>query len=114
MPADELEYGIHGGDYETSIVKAIKPGWVQDQWLVSETPSMTGQKFLTLEGKIRFAWRMADISDSGICGDATQATAGKGSIIQERVTDILAEVFRELSEFEFSDIRAKAEAGAER
>ncbi|MCC3372672.1 creatininase family protein [Cohnella sp. REN36] len=106
---EELEYGIHGGDYETSIVMAIKPGWVQEQFLVSELPAMGGKKFLTLEGRIRFAWRMADISATGICGDATKATAAKGEIVQMRVTAILAEALAELCEFDIADVRGVAE-----
>jgi len=102
---EELEYGIHGGDYETSIVMAIKPDWVQKQWLVSELPNIGDKRFLTLEGSIRFAWRMADISETGICGDATKATAAKGEIIQERVADILAEAFAELCAFDVADVR---------
>lgn len=109
MLPEELEYGIHGGDYETSIVMAIKPDWVQEEYLVSEVPDVTGLGFLTLEGKIRFAWRMADISESGICGDATKATAAKGAIIQERVTDILAAAIGELCLFEIEDVKRKAE-----
>lgn len=103
---EELEYGIHGGDYETSVVMSIKPNWVQNQWLVSEMPNIGDKKFLTLEGRIRFAWRMADISETGICGDATKATAAKGEIIQERVANILAEALAELCEFDVADVRA--------
>lgn len=112
---EELEYGIHGGDYETSIVKAIKPGWVQDEFLVREMPNVGDKRFLTLEGRIRFAWRMADISASGICGDATKATAAKGAIIQGRITDTLAEALVELCAFDVSDVRGSAvsKAGAE-
>lgn len=100
LTAEEREYGIHGGDYETSVVMAIKPNWVQEQWRVAEFPSMSDYEFLTLEGKIRFAWVMDDISASGIAGDATRATKEKGEIIQARVTDILAKAFVELSKFE--------------
>ncbi|NBD23827.1 creatininase family protein [Paenibacillus glycinis] len=104
---EELEYGIHGGDYETSIVKAIKPDWVQDRFAVKEVPEMAGYEFLTLEGKIRFAWRMADISASGIAGDATVATAEKGVIIMERVAGILAKALKELCTFKLSDLDRK-------
>jgi len=109
IDAEELEYGIHGGDYETSIVMAIKPRWVQEDLLVSERPSLGGQRFLTLEGRIRFAWRMADISATGVCGDATKATAAKGEIIQERVTAVLAAALAELCEFDVEDVRGAAE-----
>ncbi|MBW4079797.1 creatininase family protein [Paenibacillus sp. S150] len=105
MGAEELEYGIHGGDYETSIVMSVKPAWVQEEYLVNETPNMSQFKFLTLEGKIRFAWKMSDISASGIAGDATAATPEKGHIIQERITDILGEALAELCEFEMDNVK---------
>lgn len=111
---EELEYGIHGGDYETSIVKAIKPNWVQDQFAVREFPDLSCLEFLTLEGKIRFAWKMADISASGICGDATKATAEKGRIIQERITDILAQALAELCAFEISEVKKSSEEAVKR
>ncbi|WP_223066952.1 creatininase family protein [Paenibacillus caui] len=107
ISAEELEYGIHGGDYETSIVKAVKPGWVKDEWAVKDIPDMSDYRFLTIEGKIRFAWRTPDISESGVCGDATLASEEKGRIIQERVTDCLAQAFTELCSFSVSDVRDK-------
>ncbi|QAY66453.1 creatininase family protein [Paenibacillus protaetiae] len=103
MAPEELEFGIHGGDYETSIAMHVKPDWVQEQYRVKEMPRMERFDYLTLESKIRFAWKMDDISASGILGDATAATAEKGRIIQERVTDILAKAFAELSRFEIDE-----------
>lgn len=101
---EELEYGIHGGDYETSVVMSIKPDWVQDEFLAKEVPDMSPYRFLTLEGKIRFGWKMADISATGIAGDATLATPEKGRIIQDRIAAILAEALEELCDFEITDL----------
>lgn len=103
MSQDELEFGIHGGDYETSIVKAIKPEWVRDEWIVDELPDMSRYQYLTMESKIRFFWKMSDISKSGILGEASKATAEKGMIIQERVTDLLAEAMAEMCSFELEE-----------
>ncbi|MBE0342370.1 creatininase family protein [Paenibacillus sp. 28ISP30-2] len=105
LSPEELEYGIHGGDYETSLVMSIKPDWVQKEFLVKELPDMYSYRFLTLEGKIRFAWKMADISATGIAGDATMATPEKGRIIQDRITAILSEALEELCDFEITDVR---------
>lgn len=107
MSQEELEFGIHGGDYETSVLMHLKPDWVQEECRVREMPSMERFDYLTLESKIRFAWKMNDISASGILGDATAATAEKGRIIQERVTDILAKAFVELSHFEIDEFMQK-------
>ena len=101
---EELELGIHGGDFETSLVMAIKPGWVKRGLLVREVPCMHRFEFLSLEGSIRFAWKMADISASGIAGDATKASADKGEIILERISDVLSRVLVEMRRFEIGDL----------
>lgn len=102
ISAEELKYGIHGGDYETSILMAVKPNWVHEELRVKEMPNMNRYEFLTLENKVRFAWKMNDISVSGIMGDATIATAEKGKIIQKRTSELLARAFIELSRFEIN------------
>jgi creatinine amidohydrolase len=105
LTPEEMELGLHGGDYETSVVKAIKPTWVQDELAVRELPDLSKYEYLSFGGKVRFSWTMPDISASGIAGDATLATAEKGQIIMERVTDILAKVLLELCSFQISDVR---------
>lgn len=104
---EELEYGIHGGDIETSMVLAIKPGWVHGKLAVSEIPDVSSLEYLTLEGKIRFAWVMSDISHTGIAGDATQATAEKGALIMERSASELAKSLQEVCRFEIADVNPK-------
>lgn len=104
---EEQEYGIHGGDIETSMLMAIKPNWVQDNLKVSEIPDVSALEFLTLEGKIRFAWVMSDISYSGIAGDATKATAEKGKVIMERSAGGLAKSLLELCRFEIGQVLPK-------
>ncbi|MFS0724412.1 creatininase family protein [Paenibacillus sp. 1P07SE] len=103
---EEKEYGIHAGDYETSLVMAIKPDWVHDDQLVREIPDLSGLDFLTLEGRIRFAWVMSDISSSGALGDATQATPAKGELILERCAATLAQALQELAMFEIGQVRS--------
>lgn len=103
----EWEDGIHGGDVETSVVLSIKPDWVDMSLAVNEFPQLDKYEYLTLESSVRFAWSMKDISDSGIAGDATIATAEKGEILQERVTTLLAQAFEELCTFEIEDVKRK-------
>jgi len=109
----EKLYGIHGGTYETSVVLAIKPGWVREEERPSAFPRVEHLKFLTVESAIRFAWVMDDLSEAGITGDASLASKEKGELIQERVTALLAKALAEMCEFEIADVRAEgAEAGA--
>jgi len=104
---EEMEYGIHGGDYETSVVMAVKPEWVRSELRPCEIPDLSPYRYLTMEGNIRFAWVMKDISESGVLGDATLATAEKGAAIQERTAEVLAEVLLELCNFELEDFRKR-------
>lgn len=104
VTAEEHEYGIHGGDIETSLVLAFKPGWVRMGKLVCEIPAVTDYKYLTMEGRIRFAWKMSDISRSGIAGDATQATAAKGELMAERIASELALALEEIRHFDIDRI----------
>ncbi|RXZ82669.1 creatininase family protein [Paenibacillaceae bacterium] len=105
LDADEKEYGIHAGDYETSLLLAIKPGWVHTDRLVKEMPNMAQYDFLTMEGKIRFAWVMSDLSSSGVLGDATKATADKGELILQRIADALSQALEEVRRFEITDVK---------
>lgn len=107
LSEEEREFGIHGGDSETSLVLAIKPGWVRKKRRVKEIPDLSGCRYLTLEGKIRFAWVMSDISASGIAGDATRATAEKGEVLLQRTAAALAEALQEICAFEISDVKTK-------
>lgn len=105
---EEREFGIHGGDVETSLVMAIKPNWVHDELRAAEMPDVARYRYLTLEGKIRFAWVMSDISESGIAGDATRATAEKGELILDRIADALSEALLEICTFDISAVKKKA------
>lgn len=107
LSEEEREFGIHGGDAETSLVMAIKPGWVREEKRVKEFPDLTRCTYLTLEGKIRFAWVMSDISASGIAGDATKASAEKGKAMLERTARSLAEALQEICRFEIGHVRQR-------
>ncbi|MEK8130455.1 creatininase family protein [Paenibacillus filicis] len=107
VSAEEEAYGIHGGDIETSMLMAIKPSWVHEELRVSEIPDVTELEYLTLEGKIRFAWLMSDISHSGIAGDATKASAEKGEIMMQQSARKLAKALQELCRFEIERVLPK-------
>lgn len=108
ISSEEQAFGIHGGDAETSMVMAIKPGWVHNELRVEEMPDLSGCRFLTLEGGIRFAWVMSDISESGIAGDATRANKEKGEEMLRRSAAALAEALLEICSFEITGVKRKA------
>lgn len=100
---DEYDRGIHAGDVETSVMLALMPEQVRMKESVQEFPNAlrtkTGEKsLLSLEGNLPMAWMMDDLSDSGVVGNATAATADKGQAILSSVSDGWVRVFEELSQ----------------
>ena len=79
LSPEELEYGIHAGDAETSLMLALLPEQVKMDLAVKEYPQNLPQdSLLTMEGKLPFAWLTKEISDTGVIGDATVASKEKG------------------------------------
>lgn len=99
--ADEYDQGIHAGDTETSVMLALLPDQVNMAEAVREFPmNFAPGSLLSLEGRLPTAWTMADLSKSGVVGDATVATAEKGEAILASVTDGWVKVFEEIYRFE--------------
>jgi creatinine amidohydrolase len=103
----EAEYGLHGGEMETSIIMALAPELVRTEHLVvgsnwvGETYSRLN--YLSLESALPTAWLTRDVSTNGVIGDPTLATAEKGEKVLRHVTESLAGVYAEISAFEFMD-----------
>ncbi len=88
LTPQELEYGIHAGDAETSLLLSILPEQVKMERAVAEYPQgLPEDSLLSMEGKLPFAWVMRDLTKSGVLGDATVATREKGDRLLESVSD---------------------------
>ncbi|WP_340065002.1 creatininase family protein [Ascidiimonas aurantiaca] len=75
---------IHAGEIETSTSLAVRPDMVQMDKAVNETMSF-GSKFLDYDNERGVKWYVHThkISESGVMGDATKATAEKGKKMWE-------------------------------
>ncbi|MAC78099.1 MAG: creatininase [Rhodobacteraceae bacterium] len=73
----ELAFGIHGGDRETSMMLAFAPHTV-DMSKAIDTPSSAEVTPVPPIGPVSYGWIASDLSDTGIVGEAAQATADKG------------------------------------
>lgn len=99
--------GIHGGDYETSLIMASYPDWVREDELPVEYPELLQKsKFLRFQ-KSNFAWTIDDVSSSGILGNAKTASAEKGRRIYEQHGKEVAEILLEMMNFEIDSLMAK-------
>lgn len=76
-PPDELAYGIHGGDVETSLMLAFRPECV-DMGLAANNRSSAETALIPPIGPISVGWVSSDLNPSGTVGDASVATAAKG------------------------------------
>ncbi|HEY9638626.1 MAG TPA: creatininase family protein [Coleofasciculaceae cyanobacterium] len=96
----ELEYGIHAGDAETSLLLSILPDQVKMERAVAEYPyGLPEDSLLSMEGKLPFAWLTRDLTKSGVLGDATVATKEKGDRLLESVSDGWVQVIKDIYKF---------------
>ena len=97
---DEMLHGIHGGDKETSIMLHLRPDLVKmdkAQHFHSLTETMVRDyKYLSLMPKGKVAWQSHDLNPLGAAGNATIATAEKGSKVLDFVSDRLVELLQEI------------------
>lgn len=77
FPPEELAFGIHGGDVETSLMLALRPDTV-DMHAAKAFHSTAQDGGIPPIGPISYGWVASDLSDDGTVGDASRATAAKG------------------------------------
>ncbi|MEH7343009.1 creatininase family protein [Bacillus sp. JJ1532] len=99
--------GIHGGDYETSLIMASYPEWVREDKLPVEYPELLKKSNFLRFQKSNFAWTIDDVSSSGILGNAKTSSAEKGRRIYEQHGKHLAEMLLEMMNFEIDSLMDK-------
>ena len=100
LTQQELEYGIHAGDAETSILLSLLPNQVKMEKAVKEYPQGLPQdSLLTMEGKLPFAWLTKELTKSGVMGDATVATKEKGDRLLDSVSNGWVQLIQDIYHF---------------
>ncbi|PZO81491.1 MAG: creatininase [Mesorhizobium amorphae] len=84
---EENRLGIHGGDYETSLMLHFRPDLV-DMALAADFPSRVSEAdsafaLLRQTGTHAFAWLAEDLNPQGVVGQADRASAEKGRLVAE-------------------------------
>lgn len=74
---EELRYGIHGGDVETSLMLAFRPDLV-DMSQASDFKSAAETATISPIGPVSQGWIARDLNPSGVVGNAAAATEEKG------------------------------------
>jgi creatinine amidohydrolase len=99
--ADELRYGIHGGEVETSLMLHLRPDLVRMELAGNFVGLMhtmgDDYRWLTPEGRI-------GLHPSGASGNAGAATAEKGRILAERAVANMIELLAEVARYPLANI----------
>ncbi len=97
----EKKLGIHGGDYETSLMLVFKPEAV-DMDKARDFASATQRarqtfKHLAPQSPHGFAWLAGDLNPNGVVGDASAATLEKGQLTAAHQTQGFLELVAEVT-----------------
>ncbi|MDD9908109.1 MAG: creatininase family protein [Ahrensia sp.] len=96
---DELRYGIHGGDVETSLMLHFRPELVdmsKAQTFHSSAQDVADEEVLMPTGPISYGWIATDLGPDGVAGDASAATAEKGAQTARHQADGFVSLLHEM------------------
>jgi creatinine amidohydrolase len=92
----ELEFGIHGGDVETSLMLAFRPETV-DMAAARDFASAAETAAIPPTGPTSLGWVASDLNRAGVVGEAHLATAAKGEATAAHYVAGLVGLLRTLS-----------------
>lgn len=98
-PAEELKYGIHGGDVETSLMLHFQPDLVdmdKAQNFHSSAQYLAPDAALGPTGATSYGWIASDLNKAGTVGNAKIATAQKGEATAIKQADGFINFLREI------------------
>lgn len=100
--AEEHRFGIHAGEIETSMMRALRPQQVRMERAeyFRSTSQDRAERFATLgNGKsAKLGWMMQDYNPEGAVGNATAATADKGHALLDAAGRALARLLAEIDQ----------------
>lgn len=101
--AHEREFGIHGGESETSIMLHLHSDLVDMRNAENFAPRSVviarDYEFLSPEGAVGFGWQTQDLQASGACGNASTADAARGAVTIDRAANALIKLINEVSRY---------------
>src|SRR5690606_23858552 len=90
-------------EWETSLLLDLAPQLVHTDRAadLGELPRMRDEfDYITLRGRVSFAWLTEDVSTTGTLGDPRKATPERGEMLARQMVDRLAAVLEEITRFE--------------
>lgn len=99
---DEKNFGLHGGDIETSLMMCLAPELVrtqhQENFQSSALELARRNALLGAEKPVGFGWMAQDLNSHGVTGNAANADAAKGEQLLAHMASNLAHLCRELAD----------------
>lgn len=103
---DEVAYGIHGGEIETSVMLALAPETVDmskaENFDSNQRRLHHDYKYLRAYGPHAMGWKMQDLNPVGVVGDASRATRDKGELLLANSVKGLCKLAMEMQEFDLA------------
>lgn len=103
----EDRYGIHGGDFETSVMLHFRPDLVDmdkaENFVSSVQRAEQEFELLKPTGTHAFAWIATDLNPNGVVGEANLATAEKGRLTAEHQADGFIQLLRDVRKAKLAD-----------
>ena len=107
--AEEHRFGVHGGDLETSMMRALRPEQVrmdQAQDFRSSAQDRAERFEILGNGKsAKLGWQMQDYNVHGAAGNAATATAEKGEALLAASGRALARLLTEIDQLPADTLR---------
>jgi creatinine amidohydrolase len=108
IDTDELAYGIHGGEIETSVMLALHPKLVELEKL-EKFPNLQQKlalenKYLRAYGRHAFGWKIQDLNPRGVVGNASAASAQKGELLLDHSVECLLQLIEEVRRFDIGNL----------
>ncbi len=94
----EMEFGYHGGEFETSLMLYLFPKLVKLNSFTTfkYSKDFKSRKIISLEKNIKKSWLTEEISKSGIIGNPINSNKEKGRKIVEKVINCMNKIVNEL------------------
>jgi len=100
---------IHGGDIETSVMLALYPDKVDmakaARFGSRQSDFAERYKHLRAYGPHAFGWKMSDLNEKGVAGDASMATAERGGHLIAHAVSGIIELLEDVAAFDPSSLR---------
>ncbi len=103
---EELSFGIHGGDIETSLMLHLRPDLVQmdraQDFKSQQQDYQKEFKHLRGHGKAQYGWKAQDLNPLGALGNAEIATAEKGRLSLDHAAKGFIDLLRDVETFDLN------------